>query len=115
MKVLVTGATGFAGSHLIDLLSLDNNTSIVGTSLDKSYKDKNVEIVKVDLLNFDKVFDLISKIKPDQIYHLAALSSPSLSFDAPSVTITNNTNAQINIFEALLKNNLTNTHVLIIS
>lgn len=58
--------------------------------------------------------DLVRKSKPDYVFHLAALTSPSESFSNPSLTITNNTTAQVNLLEAIRKSN-SNAAILIIS
>ena len=120
-KILVTGASGFAGSHLIDHLIDNNAQNIFGTyysdkgieNLDK-VKDK-INLYKVDLTNEQDTKDLIEKIKPDEVYHLAAFASAAGSFSSPVKTVINNISSQLNLFESLKKNNLTLTKVLIIS
>lgn len=120
-KILVTGASGFAGSHLIDHLIDNNAQNIFGTyysdkgieNLDK-VKDK-INLYKVDLTNEQDTKDLIKKIKPDEVYHLAAFASAAGSFSSPVKTVINNISSQLNLFESLKKNNLTLTKVLIIS
>ena len=120
-KILITGATGFVGNHLIEHLILDGNDNIFGTyyeeqSLLSLGENKNkIQPVKADLRNPDEVSGLISKIKPDYIYHLAAFTSPSESFDSPNETVINNISCEINLLEEVKNNDLKDTKILIIS
>lgn len=114
-KILVTGATGFAGSHLLDLL-LSGSDELFGTYLtDKKEEYKSVNQIKLDLSNKDEVERVIDEIKPDVVYHLAALASAAESFNNPSFTINNNVSSQINLLEALKKAELKDTRILVIS
>lgn len=120
-KVFITGITGFAGSFLAEHLLSLGNFVIKGTyltdeslSLIADIKEK-IELVKLNLLDDRKVDLLIDKYKPDIVFHLAALTSPSDSFKNPAATITNNVSVQINLLEAIQKNKLLNTKILIVS
>ncbi len=94
---------------------------IIGTYLsDKSLANveqirDELHLEKVDLTDFNAVLHLIETNKPDVIYHLAAISTVSDSFRNPSLVISNNASAQINLFEALRRQNLSQTKVIIIS
>ena|ERR1035437_415607 len=120
-KILITGASGFAGSHLLDLLIKDSENNLFGTYYTEKglenlslQKDK-INLVKVDLRNEKETLELIKTILPDVVYHLAAFTSPADSFVSPNETVINNISSQINLFEAIRKNNLTNTRILITS
>ncbi|MEK7559387.1 MAG: GDP-mannose 4,6-dehydratase [Patescibacteria group bacterium] len=120
MKSLITGISGFAGTFLAEHL-VSKNFEVLGvylqeaslTNLGKT-KDK-VSLFKLDLSDKDSVFDFIKQNKPDYIFHLAALTSPSDSFDDPFTTIQNNINAQLNILEALRKLSFFDTKILVVS
>ncbi len=106
-KALITGVAGFAGGFLAQHLLSGENFEVVGTYLSddqlkfaESIKDK-VELKKLDLLDAQATSALVKETKPDYVFHLAALTSPSESFGNPSLTITNNVAAQVNLLEAI--------------
>jgi GDP-4-dehydro-6-deoxy-D-mannose reductase len=107
MKVLITGITGFVGSHLVDFLLQKGGIEIYGIERWRS-RTENVEHVK-DKIKFDEcdirdassVREIISKIKPDRVFHLAAQSFVPTSWNAPAETLTTNIIGELNIFEAV--------------
>ncbi len=115
-KILVTGACGFAGKYLTDYLSRGED-EIYGTYLHDNDENKNekIKLHKIDLTNEDGVYNLISDISPDRIFHLAALTSPKDSFKNPKETFQNNIASEINILEVLRKRDMRSTRVIIIS
>ena len=108
-KILVTGATGFVGSHMVDFL-LDNikNIKIYATKryhlsrIDKiqHFYDK-INWVDCDLTDPVSVNKIIKQIKPDKILHFAAESFVSPSWDHPNRYMSVNYNATVNLLEAL--------------
>ena len=99
MNYFVTGATGFVGSHLVNLLRESGETEVYGTSMSGS-DDENIRTV--DLTDGDAVKRLLEELKPTVIYHLAAFASPALSFKQPVVAVTSTLAMQINLYEACL-------------
>jgi len=76
-KVLVTGATGFVGRHLIEFLCLEGGNEIVGTYHSTPPSGPSaVSYVKVALDDYPAVEKLIRDTAPDEIYHLAAIAAP---------------------------------------
>ncbi len=120
-KVLITGISGFAGSYLAEFLLSKKKYSVSGTYLleeserNISWLKKNIKLIKVDLTKIKGVNDLIRSINPDYVFHLAALTSPAVSFKNPLITIENNIAAEMNLLSAVLDHNLFNTRVLIVS
>ena len=121
-KILVTGISGFVGSHLAEyLVSKKNGDEIYGTYLsDNGLKNINsvkneISLTKVDLSNENSVNNLFEKIKPDSIYHLAALTSVAESFASPKEPVINNISSQINVLEAMRNNKLENSKLLVVS
>lgn len=105
MPVLITGATGFAGRHLLAHLSAQHpDLALHATSLggDPPIETPQVQVHTVNLIDRDQVRDLIEHVRPRQIYHLAAQSSPRYSFVDPWATLENNIRAELNLFLACL-------------
>ncbi len=105
-KALVTGMTGFAGSFLTEQLLKNPENEIYGTYLEDSHIEKfhlknSVTLLKADLTNVLDVKRIISEVKPDQIYHLAAFTSPADSFKNPVETFVNNVSAEIHLLESV--------------
>lgn len=119
-KILITGASGFTGGYLSEYLLSQNKFEIFGTyNTEKSFinspvKEK-INFKKIDLNDSQNVFNLVRDLKPDYIFHLAAASSPSESFKDPLETFHTNVNAEINILDAMQKNNLLRSRILIAS
>lgn len=120
-KVLVTGITGFAGSYLAEHLLSAKKYDISGTYLleeslsNVEYAKGKLNLIKADLSEEKNVFKIIKDVSPEIIFHLAALASPSNSFNNPIETLTNNISLQVNILEAVRKNNLLDTKILVVS
>ncbi|MEW6008097.1 MAG: GDP-mannose 4,6-dehydratase [Candidatus Omnitrophota bacterium] len=108
-NILITGITGFVGSHLADyLLSLtDKNIKIHGIRRWRSPTEnilgimERIELHYCELLDFKSTLEAIEKIKPDIIFHLAAQSYVQTSFNAPVNTIETNVCGTINLLEAI--------------
>lgn len=113
-KVLITGATGFVGQHLTDLLSSSGNYEIFGTSLSDQVSNDKIAIEKIDLADYESVLSLVKKIEPDLIFHLAALTSPAESFNNPTPVVLGNIGIQMNLLNAIKSTKL-NSRVMVIS
>jgi len=112
-KILVTGADGFIGSHLVELL-LEQGYSVRALSyynsfnfygwLEDTYTRENLEIVSGDIRDSHFCNSICEGI--DAILHLAALIGIPYSYVAPTSYIDVNVNGTINICHAALKNNV---------
>lgn len=103
MKILVTGASGFAGTHLINQLTQSHPTAtILGTCYQSQGVGLPCSSIQVDLCDEQAVFNLLESFQPDQIYHLAGQSSVGGSFRTPWTTYRVNIRAQLNLCEACI-------------
>jgi GDP-4-dehydro-6-deoxy-D-mannose reductase len=119
-KVLITGITGFAGSHLAEHLHALGNYEISG--IHSSDVPRNLEkiqagihLFKGDLSDGKKVEEILGKVQPEIIFHLAALTSVKYSYNNPLDVITRNIALEYNIFEGVKNNNLDKTLVVVTS
>ena len=110
MKVLITGALGFVGSHLIEYCleqgdevwgTLKNQNDSLQNLTRKVKEDANFNLLECELTDYRNVLDVIKTVKPSVIFHLAAQSFVPTSWNSPADTVVNNSVSQINIFEAL--------------
>lgn len=109
MKILITGVTGFVGSYIVDYASKMENVEIYGQKRWRSPTDnitehlQSINLVDCDLIDTTSTLDMIKKIKPDRIFHMAAQSFVPYSFSAPKITIDTNIVGTMNLFESIRK------------
>jgi GDP-4-dehydro-6-deoxy-D-mannose reductase len=104
LKIFITGATGFVGRHLINLLS-SPEYAIFGTSFPEKPgpDEKKKNIVYLDIRSEKGITEAIKKAQPDWIFHLAALSNVRLSWEKRKETLETNLMATFYLFEAARK------------
>ena len=105
---LITGSSGFVGTYFIELLNgIKEKVNIFCVDITengfnaKSFNNGRIEFSKVDLLNNNKVKEIILKFHPDYILHLASFSSVAFSWSNPVLGFNNNTNIFLNLIEAV--------------
>ncbi len=108
MKILITGITGMVGSHLAEYIlaehpgaqvhglvrwrsPLVNIQSILG----------RVQLHTAELRDLNSLIVVIQRVKPDRIFHLAAQSYVTTSFDAPADTLHTNVIGTTNLLDAV--------------
>ena len=130
MRVLITGITGFAGSHMAEyLLREQPDVEIFGIyrrrsrlehlseihhllhmvepgvarveTLRGAFQPGKINMIDCDLLDAFSVHSLVASVRPDRIFHLAAQSHVPTSWNAPAATIMDNVLGQLNLFEAV--------------
>lgn len=108
MKILITGITGFVGSHLAEyILAQDKHHKVYGLCRWRSPKDNladiynKVSLLETDLLDLGGLIRSLKMIKPDIIFHLAAQSYVLTSFNSPNHTLLTNAIGTANLLEAV--------------
>jgi GDP-4-dehydro-6-deoxy-D-mannose reductase len=106
-RVLVTGVTGFAGSHLVDAMLRMGDVEIFGILRWRS-RTENIEhfrsrvtLLECDVRDSTSTRDALEAVRPDWIFHLAAQSFVPTSWNAPNESISTNALGQLNLFEAV--------------
>ena len=109
MRVLITGITGFAGSHLADLCLEKSDVELYGIIRWRS-RTENIDhiwnrlrLLECDLRDATSTRDVVEEVRPDWIFHLAAQSFVPTSWKAPSESLSTNIIGQLNVFEAVRK------------
>jgi len=110
MRILITGITGFIGSHLAKYCLQKPNVKVYGTILShhlgdelqriENIKDK-IELMECNLTNRVGVVRVLEKAKPDKIFHLAAQSFVPTSWKSPEDTLYNNIISELNVLEVV--------------
>lgn len=131
MRVLITGITGFAGSHLADYLDTLDGVEVYGmyrwrsrldnlddlrrgghlnmieggasniAAIQQAFDPAQVNLVAGDLVDALSMRIVVEAVRPDRIFHLAAQSHVPTSWNSPTETIRTNVEGQINLFEAV--------------
>lgn len=119
MRVLITGITGMAGSHLADYLLEVGGIEVHGTKRWRS-RTENIEHIidkiilhECELKDFSSVQSVMGKVIPERIYHLAAQSFVLTSWSSPADTLMNNILGELNILEAVRSLQLKDVRILI--
>jgi len=106
MTILVTGAGGMVGSHMVELLHA-RGENVIGTyykpTTDIKELPAEIKMIECDVRYPASVEKVVMEFMPEQIYHLAAQSYPTVSWDRPYETMETNVNGTIAVFEAIKK------------
>lgn len=110
MRVLITGASGFAGSHLADFLLEQDEVEIWGTYRSgighAAHLKERLTLRQIDLIDAQAVQALLDECQPERIYHLAGQAFVGVSWRDPWPTLENNIRPQLNVLHAMSKLNL---------
>jgi len=107
LRILITGITGFVGSHLAEYALAKESVEVYGTVRWRSRMD-NVEHIqdRIQLLDCDlrdnvAVKRTLEEVRPEYIFHLAAQSFVPTSWKAPAETLTTNILSELNLLESI--------------
>src|SRR5438067_3934901 len=131
MRVLITGVTGFVGSHLAEYLSTLDGAEVFGTyrwrsrldnladlraagslnvieggasdvaAIERAFAHGKMNLIAGDLVDALSMRIVIAAVQPERIFHLAAQSHVPTSWNSPADTMRTNVEGQINLFEAV--------------
>jgi GDP-4-dehydro-6-deoxy-D-mannose reductase len=112
-RLLITGATGFVGTHLRALLtSIRPVWDIAGTMLHNPSTDPR--IVPCDLQDATAIAALVARTTPDAVIHLAGQSNVPASFEDPEATLANNILGTLHLLDAC-RAHVPDTRLLVVS
>ena len=109
MNILITGGTGFVGSHMIDYI-LENQIDVKIYATKRWMEDtKNLDhidderfqFIDCDLIDGMSVQRAIEISKPNKVFHFAAQSFPEVSFKIPVITLQTNVIGTTHLFESI--------------
>lgn len=125
MRALVTGAAGFAGSHLAELLLSrgvevfglvvpDGSTENLKGVLGDPQRAGHLQLTEADIVHDELLMGIVADVRPDQVYHLAAVSSVRRSLEDPGETFRVNSLGTRNLLEAIRRAGIT-PRILVVS
>ncbi len=106
-KFLITGVSGFVGTHFLDYLEKNQiRSQVLGVDLsgrrtEASFSYVDVSYRQIDLLNGTEIERELFEFQPDYILHLAAYSSVAFSWKEPILSFQNNMNVFLNLVDAV--------------
>jgi len=110
MNILVTGITGFSGSHLAEYLLKNTKNNIFGTVRGRCRQTTFIDNIKdsltlleCDLNDYNSIQTTIEESQPDWIFHLAAQTFVPTSWRAPQETMNTNVMGTLNLLESVRK------------
>ena len=105
-RALITGISGFVGSHLADYL-LEQNIDVYGTIRWRSnlmnigHIKRNITLHTADLVDLASLIGVMRMVQPDFVFHLAAQSFVPDSWTSPSKTMDTNVTGTVNVLESI--------------
>lgn len=106
MNILVTGAGGMVGSHMVEMLH-EQGEHVVGTyykpTTDIHEISEEIEMIECDVRYPENLERILLNLQPEKIFHLAAQSYPTVSWEKPYETVDTNINGTVAVFEVVKK------------
>jgi GDP-4-dehydro-6-deoxy-D-mannose reductase len=102
MRILVTGATGFVGRHLLAELKRQPDVTLFALDRAPSAPVHGLQPLVVDLLDRPALQRSLAEIQPESVYHLAGFASPARALKEPLAAWEGNLTTTLNLFEAVI-------------
>lgn len=102
MRILITGGTGFVGTHLIRFLQARASQISVFSSDQSSTRLSGVQYYQIDIRNKEAVCAVVREVGPEHIYHLAGITAVEASWQHPHLTYEVNVLGAHNLFDAAM-------------
>jgi GDP-4-dehydro-6-deoxy-D-mannose reductase len=107
MRVLITGITGFVGSHLTELLIREGGHALFGLSRhgkwtgELAHLEGQANLFAIDLADISNLQKLVREVQPQWVFHLAGYANTGTSFKEPAKCWQDNLQATMNLYDAL--------------
>jgi GDP-4-dehydro-6-deoxy-D-mannose reductase len=118
VRILVTGADGFAGRHLLAELARAAEHRVTAGAfgpVEREVDDAGVRWVPLDVTSDESTRAVVGASAPERVYHLAGQASVGESFRSPERTWEVNATGTLRVLEALRREGLTSTRLLLAS
>ena len=114
MNILITGITGFVGSHMADYILKHTDDNIFGIkrwmedtkNINHLIDNPRVTLYSGDLVDYASIDRAVRLSNPDKVFHFAAQSFPESSFKNPIITLHTNVIGTTHLFESIKTNDL---------
>ena len=109
MRALITGVSGFAGSHLAEHCLARGDVDVAGLVRSRARPGHaaalagRIRLLEADLRDASVVERAVAEAQPDAVFHLAGQAAVPLAFEDPAGTLLDNALGQLNLIQAVLR------------
>ncbi len=109
MRILITGATGFVGSHLVERLRVDGDHELHGLGRHATWPSEcrhlasAITLHRIDLEQAGVADDLLRSLAPDWVFHLAGYANTGKSYEEPEKAWAGNLQSTFNLYRSIAR------------